>query len=181
MSVSTSLTNSLRSLVCNDAAPLVCECAASTIAALAANLLTAALPFVCAALGTGNATLPFGPLTFELTTGFGLDLDLNLLPLGRTVACPPVDDSGAFTGADVAFDWLTLRMPGCGEGEAPDPPAGTPVRAGTGDGLPKPACCGEPALTTFTLTPPGTSQERSISSRSLARSFFDSFPPFLPF
>jgi len=31
---------------------------------------------------------------------------------------------------------LTLRMPGCGENEAPDPLAGTPVRAGTGDGLP---------------------------------------------
>src|SRR5712671_2961490 len=149
MSVSTPLTNSLRSLVCNDAAPFECECAASTIAALAANLLTAALPFVCAALGTGNATLPFGPLTFELTTGFGLDLDLDLVPLGRTVACPPVDDSGAFTGADVAFDWLTLRMPGCGEGEAPDPPVGTAVRAGTCDGLPKPACCGEPALLSF--------------------------------
>src|SRR5712671_7519347 len=122
MSVSTSHTNSLRSLVSNDAAPFKCEYAASTIAALAADLLAAAPPFVCAASGTGNATLQFGPLALELTTGFELDLDLDLLPLGRIVACPPpVDDSGAFTGADVAFDWLTLRTPGCREGEAPDP------------------------------------------------------------
>jgi len=98
-------------------------------------------------LVTGIATLPLGPLAFALTMGLDLDLDLGLLPLGSTVVCLPlVGDSGAFTGADVALNWLILRTPGCGEGGAPDPLAGSAVRAGTGDGLPK-AACGEPALT----------------------------------
>jgi len=71
----------------------MCKHTASTIAALAADVVTAAL-LVCVILGI--ATLPFVPLAFGSTTGF--DLDLHLLSLGSTAACPPlVDDSGAFT------------------------------------------------------------------------------------
>ena len=70
----------------------------------------------------------------------GLDLDLDLLPLGSTAACaPPVVDSGGFTGADVALDWLTFEN--AREGETPDPRAGIAVRAGAGDGRLSAACC----------------------------------------
>jgi len=68
------------------------------------------------------------PLEFALTMGF--DLDLDLLLLGSTVTRPLMDDSGVFTGADVALDWLTRRTPtgSCREGEAPDPLVDTAVR-----------------------------------------------------
>ena len=112
----TSLTNSLRSLACNDAVPFDCECTASTIAALAADTVTAT-PLVCAVLG---ATLPFGQLAFALTTGFYLSPDLDSLLLRNTVACPPpVDDSGALIGADVVFDLLSLRTPAAGKEKGP--------------------------------------------------------------
>jgi len=169
MSVSTSLTKLLQSLACNIAVPFKCKCTTLTIAALAANLVTTMMLF-CMVLGTGIATLLFSSLAFVLT--ISLDLDLDLLLLESTVACPPlVDNSGAFTSADVALDWLTLRMSYCGEGNVPDALAGTAVHAGTGDGLPKAVCCGECALTMSTLTSPGTSQECSISSCSCTQSF----------
>jgi len=141
MSVSTSFTNPLRSLACNE-----CECTTSTIPALAPDLVTAA-PLVYAVSSTGITTLPLNPLAFALTMGFGFDL--NLFPLRSTVACPPlVDDSGAVTGVDVALDWLTLRLPRCGGGEA----------------------------TTFAVTSPGTSQKCSVSSRSLLRQLCSILP-----
>jgi len=69
-----------------------------------------------------------------------MGFDLDLLPLGSTAACPPpVVDSGGFTGADVALDWLTFEN--AREGETPDPRAGIAVRAGAGDGRLSAACC----------------------------------------
>ena len=66
----------------------------------------------------GLRLLLFCPLAFALIMG----LDLDLLPLGSTAAsgCPlPVDDSGAFTDANVALDWLIVEN--ARGDETPDP------------------------------------------------------------
>ena len=72
----------------------------------------------------------------------------------------------------------------CGEGEpAADPRAPPTARRACGcEGLPKISggCDSLGSRSGVTLFP-GTSQDRSISSRSLALSFFECFAPFLPF
>jgi len=95
---STSLTNSLRSLVANDPLPFGWARAASMIAALAADLTSVAAPLVCTCVVMGADALPLGPLGTDLA----LDLDLLLLDDGGAVAGPPVDDDGSafFTSAD---------------------------------------------------------------------------------
>ena len=96
---STSLTNSLRSLVANEPLPFGWACAASTIAALAADLTSVAAPLVCTCAVTGVDALPLGPLGADLA----LDLDLLLLDDGGGAGGPPpVDDNGSgfFASAD---------------------------------------------------------------------------------
>ena len=99
--LSTSLTNSLRSLVANEPLPFGWACVASTIAALAADLTSVAAPLACTCVATGVDDLPLGPLGMDLA----LALDLLLLDGGGAVGAPPVadDGSGFFTGADAEF------------------------------------------------------------------------------
>jgi len=106
--VSSSLTNLLRSLACNDALAELfdCECTASTITALPADVVTAAPPLVRVVLRLCRS------------------VHQRPLPvlLWWTIREP----------SPVQVYWLTLRMPGCGEGKAPNPLAGT-----VSDGPPK--------------------------------------------
>ena len=99
--LSTSLTNSLRSLIANEPLLFGWACVASTITALVEDLTSVAAPLICTCAMTGVGTLPWGPLRTDLA----LDLDLLLLDDGGAVADPPVDDdgSGFFTGADAEF------------------------------------------------------------------------------
>jgi len=157
MKASTSLTNSLRSLAFNDRVPFQCEWTASTIAALAANFLTAVPLLVCTILGI--VALPFGPWAFGWAW-------ISCRWEARCLS----SSSGRFGSLDryrcrVGLVGLkNAQLLGGTEGNAPDPPAGSAVRARTGDSLPKTASCGEPALMTFAVTVkfPGTSQERLI-------------------
>jgi hypothetical protein len=100
---------------------------------------------------------------FDLTA-----LDLLFPHRGAVAACPPAEDgAGLFIGADAELGCLALTAPGRGEGE-------------TVDGLPT-AGCNNPTSRSGITVLPGTSHERSISSRSFALSLFDIFAPFLPF
>lgn len=159
--------------------PFECACIASTIAVLATDLASVT-PLACVCVVLGNVAWPLDSLD-PLVLGIGFDLDFDLLPpVGGAIASPPVDDgSGVITDADAALCLLGLKMAGadCGAGEAPD------ARCACG-GLPNIVCGGEPEVPASAFggscITPGTSHERSISSRSFALSFFENFALFLP-
>ena len=169
--------------------PLPSGWAALTIAALTADLMSVAAPLVYTRAVAGVDALPSGPSCMDLA----LDLDLLLLDRGA-VAGPLLDDNGSgfFTSADAELlGGLGLTddpAPGCtcGEGEAADdpraPPSPTTRFACDFDGpLEIAGACDNPGSRLGVIHFPGTSHDRSISSRSLALALFECFAPFLPF
>ena len=159
------------------------------IAALAADLTSAAAPLVRTCVVAGDDALLLGPLGINLALTLGL---LLLNDEGVPTGPPVADDgSGFFTTADHVEVLGRLGLVDdpapdckCGEGEpAADPlaPPSPTARCARGcDRLPKFLTRDNPGLR-WENAFPGTSQERSISSRSLALFLFACFAQLLPF